>query len=354
MLYCENFDAITKKHAEFWARENHDRPLLSITAPKDGAKPLPVSNHASLKERWCDVEYMLKCAEHRMQNVFFAGDALPQHWANLGPDIFAALYGTELEFGEDTSWAEPFMTDDDVENFTGISLKKDGEYYKKIGEMTSALTEFARDKFIVGVTDLHPGVDALVAMRGPQELCIDTLDNPEFFCKGAFALLDGFKEVFNDHYALTSKYQGGTTNWMGIWHPGRWYVTSCDFSCMISEQMFEDFVIPELIEEIKFLDASVYHLDGPDALKHLDRLLQIEELKGIQWVYGAGQPTAVHWIDVIKKIQNSGKSVQINAEPHELKTLLENVSPEGIMYCITAENEEQAKELVKMAENFKK
>ena len=63
---------------------------------------------------------------------------------------------------------------------------------------------------------------------------------------------------------------------MGIWHPGRWYPTCCDFSCMISTQMYEELVVGELLEELDFLDASIYHLDGPDALKHLDRLLAID------------------------------------------------------------------------------
>ncbi len=232
-------------------------------------------------------------------------------------------------------------------------MKKDGYYYKKTLEMTEALTEFAKDKFIVGITDLHAGLDALVGLRGPQDLCIDSIDTPEFLDKGAFAVLPGYKEVLSDHYNITSKYQGGTTNWMGIWHPKLWYVTSCDFSCMISEEMFSNHVMPELLEEIDFLDASVYHLDGPDALKHLDSLLEIKKLDGVQWVYGAGQPTASHWIPTIRKIQGAGKMVNIVAEPNELEILLKNVPPQGIMYNLTAASEQEAKDLIAMAERIK-
>lgn len=35
MLYCEDWEKKKEKYLEFWARENHDRPLLSITAPKE-------------------------------------------------------------------------------------------------------------------------------------------------------------------------------------------------------------------------------------------------------------------------------------------------------------------------------
>lgn len=144
----------------------------------------------------------------------------------------------------------------------------------------------------------------------------------------------------------------GSTNWMGIWHPERWYVTSCDFSCMISLDMFEELVIEELEEELKFLDASVFHLDGPGAQKHLDRLLQIERLKGVQWVYDAGQPVAAHWLDVLKKIQGAGKCAQINVDPNELHILLENIEPEGMMYLVYAKSEEEARNLEKMVDDY--
>lgn len=70
---------------------------------------------------------------------------------------------------------------------------------------------------------------------------------------------------------------------------------------MISTQMYEELVVGELLEELDFLDASIYHLDGPDALKHLDRLLAIDKLKGIQWVYGAGQPQPLIGFLYLKK-----------------------------------------------------
>ena len=113
-------------------------------------------------------------------------------------------------------------------------------------------------------------------------------------------------------------------------------------------------VAGELLEELDFLDASIYHLDGPDALKHLDRLLAIDKLKGIQWVYGAGQPTASHWIPVLKKIQDAGKMIQIDVVPEELDIMLENLKPEGVMYTINARTEEEGRALMKKVERYKR
>lgn len=354
MEYCENWEQIRKKFLEYWDMENHDRPLVSICAPKDKQEKGPQSRHTSLKERWMDTEYMIKSANCAMKNTFYCGEAFPALNPNLGPDYFAACYGAELKFGEDTSWSVPFLKDEDVEEYQGVVLQKQNEYYRKMLEMTEAAVEDGKGKYLVGVTDLHPGLDGLVGLRGPQELCIDTVDSPEFLLRGAMDLLPGFKEIYEELYRMTTKYQEGSTCWMGIWHPKRWYPTSCDFSCMISTEMYEEFVVPELLEELMFLDASIYHLDGPDALKHLDRLLQIETLKGIQWVYGAGQPSASRWLPILQKIQNAGKMIQIIVEPWELDIMLENLRPEGVMYSIYAASEDEARELYKKACRYQK
>jgi len=167
-------------------------------------------------------------------------------------------------------------------------------------------------------------------------------------------LLPGFCQEYERLYQMTTKYQKGSTNYMGLWHPGRWYPPCCDFSCMISEEQYEELIVEEIEKEVAFLDASIYHLDGPGALRHLDRILKIPGLNGVQWVYGAGQPTASHWLDVIKKIQDAGKCLVMSVQANELEFMLNNVAPEGVCYRVDGvRNEAHARELMKMAESYK-
>ena len=71
MEYCENWEQIRKKFLEYWAMENHDRPLVSIRAPKDRQEKKPESRHSSLKERWMDTEYVLKSSNWEMRNTYY-------------------------------------------------------------------------------------------------------------------------------------------------------------------------------------------------------------------------------------------------------------------------------------------
>lgn len=85
----------------------------------------------------------------------------------------------------------------------------------------------------------------------------------------------------------------------------------CDLSYMISSQMFERFVHGDLVACCEELDYAFYHLDGKGEIPHLDHLLSIGRLRGIQWQPGAGQPMAERWLDLLQRIREWGKLCQI-------------------------------------------
>ena len=87
---------------------------------------------------------------------------------------------------------------------------------------------------------------------------------------------------------------------------------------MVSNAMFREFFLDELVEEADWLDRSIYHLDGPGALRHLDTLLSIDNLDGIQFVYGAGNEPASRWMAEYRRIQNAGKVLHISIDAAEL------------------------------------
>ncbi|NOY74576.1 MAG: hypothetical protein GXP32_02140 [Kiritimatiellaeota bacterium] len=99
---------------------------------------------------------------------------------------------------------------------------------------------------------------------------------------------------------------------------------------MVSTEMFEDFFLPGVIRECEAFEASIYHLDGLDALRYLDSLLDVPALNAIQWVWGTGNERASDWIDVFQRCQNAGKGVQITCELDELDAIIANLRPEGV------------------------
>lgn len=314
----------------FWHREIIDRPVVCYTVSKPNPQfPWPAAREYShVRERWFDTERLVQCALAGVMNTEFCGDALPTAWPNLGPEIFSAFFNCALDYGESTSWSVPNLHD--WADLDKIQFDESNFLWKKILEMTEALLAAGKGKFYTGITDLHPGGDAIVAFRDPLNMNIDMIEHPAEIKRLLARVNQVYFHVYDVyHHKLTQAGQA-ITSWPGIVSTKKWYVPSNDFSCMVSKEMFDDVFLPGLREECRFTEASVYHLDGPDALRHLDSLLAIPELNAIQWVYGAGHGRASDWLPVYKKCQAAGKGLQLGLAPDEIDLFMQNLRPEGL------------------------
>lgn len=328
-----DFEDVLNRFEAWWDCEIIDRPLVSIAFPEaeQSRAPVPVKSHKNHRDRWMDTEYMVKTAEARLRNTVHFADQLPIAWPDLGPEIFSAFYGCEMEYGENTAWSKPMLSDLSNDSIAGLKLNKNSFYFKKLMEMTDALVEAGKGVFIVGYTDLHGGGDAIAALRDPQELLVDTIERPELVKSLCERITTGFLEVYDILHEKLSSAGMPSTTWLPATCKGKYHVPSNDFSCMISDAMFKDLFLPGIVRECRHMDRCIYHLDGPQALRYLDLLLEIPEIHAIQWVPGAGRDDWRKWIDVYRRIQNKKKAMQINnVHVRDLSLLFESLDPRGV------------------------
>ncbi len=337
----------------WWEGEILDRPTIQVTAPKANPKPLPAKHHANLRDRWLDAGYVVECAAVNCANTYWGGEILPFFWPNLGPDVQAACMGVELEFGDETSWSKPVITD--LDHLPPLEIDPDNTYTRTLLEMTRLSLEMGQGKFLTGHTDLHPDADLLAALRGPEQLCIDLATRPEKVQELVTRVRSSFFTLYElQRNLMLSAGQTLTTSWLPLFTGGRYYIPSNDFSCMISKKDFRRFFLPQIEEQAEWLDRSIYHLDGPGALRHLDSLLEIEALDAVQYVWGAGKGKATDWIPTFQRIQDAGKNLWIPIEPEELDTMMAALHPEGVMLAAWASNVEEADALIERVTHWRR
>jgi hypothetical protein len=344
--HIDDWERRLARQDAFWQGEIIDRPVVVM----QWAKTVPVGpfprerSFATHRDRWLDTEYVVEQAVTTVNNTEYGGDALPNVLPNLGPEVFSAFFGLEMEYTETTSWTRPII--EDWTQTGHIRFSEDNFYWRKLLEMTDALLDAGKGLFYTGMTDLHPGGDAIAAFRDPVNLNMDLLLDPDSVRHLLSDIQQVFFKVFDFyHEKLSAAGQPGCT-WAGIVSSKKWHVPSNDFSCMISNDMFRDFFLPGIVNECRRMDASLYHLDGPNALRHLDSLLEVPEINAIQWVYGAGRGRATDWIPVYQRCQAAGKGVQLLIEPDELETVIEHLRPEGVWLAIYAPHAEAAAEVL--------
>ena len=172
-------DRLTKTMERFEAFFNFDvadRPPLNITLWKDDQKVVPQKIYSDYKDKWLDFDFRIEEAVAKLENTLFFGDALPVIWPNMGPEIFSAWCGCGYNYGDRTTWSEPCIKDWDIDIDKG-KLDRNHPLLLKTIEYTDLLIEASNGRFIVGLTDFHPGGDHIAALRDPQELCIDMIEN---------------------------------------------------------------------------------------------------------------------------------------------------------------------------------
>jgi hypothetical protein len=120
----------------------------------------------------------------------------------------------------------------------------------------------------------------------------------------------------------------------------------CDFSIMLSPTMFRRWVLPTLEEEAELVKHVVYHWDGPGALVHVKDLLASCGLHTLSFVPGDGHGDPVDYIDLLKNLQENGKSVHVWGTIEQCKTMHLSLHPEKIFYCTQAETQSEAEGLL--------
>ncbi len=174
---------------------------------------------------------------------------------------------------------------------------------------------------------------------------MDLYDAPEKVKQLTKQIQDLWFQYYEEFSALLRSVNPGYSDWSTLLSTTPSYTIQCDFSYMISPQMFDEFVRDDLQDSCSRLDRSLYHLDGIGQLPHLDSLLQINNLNAVQWIPGDGQPNIEDWPQVYRKILNAKKSAQVVAGTlASAHSLIKNLGAGANLQVRTYENSRSAVE----------
>lgn len=332
-----DFGRTLDRFEAWWHCQVLDRPVTSVNVKPSRPYKGPVAEHDSPRAAWLDVSYRMERAIAELQRHDFLGDSFPKIFPNVGPELTATLLGCQIKYITDaTGWSEPIVRSlDDWQLILNTTPDFGSPYWQTIERMTQYAIDQCDEQYIVGMTDLHANYDILAALRDPQALCEDLMDAPELIRQVAAHAARVFIAAFERNYQMVASAGFPSTTWCPILHAGPAYLPNSDFWCMLSPAMARHYVLPEIVAELAPLERSLFHLDGPQALPHLDMLLELPQLNGVQWVFGDGNGPATKWLHVYRRIQQAGKCMEICCgTPAEAMTILEHLRPEGVWLAV--------------------
>ncbi|MGC8971611.1 MAG: transketolase C-terminal domain-containing protein [bacterium] len=196
---------------------------------------------------------------------------------------------------------------------TGILLKERGIYARVIDMHTVKpideeliINSAKKTKFIITVEEhnIKGGLGSAVAEVLIQRCPLKQIDELYF-------------RYYDAMYDIVKDEEGGSSYTVfAIWGPGKTAKVQCDFSAVMSPKQFQEFFVPSLAYKCSKLDYTLYHLDGPDAIKHPPAILSVKDLDAIQWTPVAGKPDggSEDWYPIYDMVKKAGKSLWISID----------------------------------------
>lgn len=311
----DRWKTVKQNSRRWWAGEL-ERPLIQATltgrTPQRAKPDIPWYGFQSFYDFSVPVEKIVDWYEYNLESAVFLGDSFPHANPYFGPGVVAAYMGAEVINSEsaNTTWFHPSTVLSAAE--TRLRFDPASPWWRRTVDLFRAAQDRFQGRVQLDMTDLGGNLDIAATFRPCENLLFDLYDCPEEVTRLAWEGHDAWWHCFNEINKVANL-NPGYTAWCPIFSEQPYYMLQCDFCYMIGPDQFEQFVLPELAASCRKLVNPFYHLDGPGELPHLDMLLSIPELKGIQWIPGAGQPDYTQWPEVYRKIHAAGKLIQIYA-----------------------------------------
>jgi 5-methyltetrahydrofolate--homocysteine methyltransferase len=298
-----------------------------------------VDEAADLLERYADITDRMAEGYHFL-------------FVNMGASMMSALLTGETKFNGDTIWLEmeQELTLDEILEFDEST---ESDYARAALEAMRRFTRRLEGRFVFGIPELGGLLDILAAMRKTNNLLLDTMDAPEKLDQ-AVALMERLWWHWYGRFSeiVDPANPGCYTQAMRILSARPSNIATCDFSAMISPDAFARWVLPGIRRETEKFDGRVvYHLDGPGELPHVDHLLSLDKLHGIQWVPGAGNPGGLDesYDDLYRRILDAGKKICLSGagnDPDRLAAFFSKWPAREFFIPVTARDRSHGEKLL--------
>jgi len=359
-MWKSNWEETRQHFTDWWNRKGLVVGMWGAP-PNEGTphEDVPVPEEApSIQEQYLNAELRARQNHHGLAHQAFPADVLPISATDIGPGSLALFLGSEPGFSPETVWFEPCMQDCETpENLPPLQFDEENRWWQVTRETLEACAKLGKEKYMVGFPDLIENVDILASLRDAQTLLMDMIERPEWVEQKVAEINQVWFEVYQRIYDIIKLPDGSSAfRSFYLWGPGKIAKVQCDACAMFSPEMFRRFVVPGLTEQCQWLDCSMYHLDGTQAICHLDALLEIEALDAIEWtpqagIEGGGDP---RWFEMYRKILDAGKSVQVvGVGKEEVLPLLDAIGGKGVYVMTDFSSPNEAETLMEKVEPYR-
>lgn len=332
-----------EKNYTLWWEGKLERPLIKAVVknayPPDRERPAaPVLSMQNCNCLDYTPEQIIDRLDYELSQYEFLGDAFPMiNMAAFGPGVLAGFCGADMDNSTGSVWYFP-KEKLPIEEIH-VKYNPDSIWAKRIKDIYRAGKERWGDQVLMSTPDIGGVQDVVAILLGSEEYMFALFDEPEEVERLQNEVRVALMEAFEDLEQVLGKDHPGYSDWTGLYSKTRSYTFQDDFAYMISTEMFEEFALEDMQKLSKEFCNIMYHVDGVGNLNHLDTLLEHTDIKAYQWVPGAGQPSARHWMEVYDKLHEHDKNIEVIGSLEDFEAIADR-NPKGLFYHVLIDDEQ--------------
>lgn len=329
---------------EKWWNKKLDRPLFHISIHK-GRQYSPGELLAFVYDlNMPPREVMEKYAQNFGRQEFLC-DGFP-FFVVRTTGLLGVFMGQDYEVSvpNGTVWYKGLDIDPENMHF---KVDKKHPMYQRMLELNAECQNYFNGSVVMGGASLGGICDVYHTMRGMENTMYDFSDYPDALKTAFDEILDQWLMVQNELLQLVDPVKNhGYTHWTPILSQVPYDMIQSDLAFLIGQEDYREFVHPIIVRESGSFERSMLHMDGPGFIRHLDDILGIETLDGVQWIPGAGSAPVGQWKELYKQVSRSDKLLQVFIEKPEEIPMIEDIiscfeNPSRICFICTGSAQDQ-------------
>lgn len=357
--YKNNWKETKENFTHWWKNEDIGRPIVKIVGSK-GENVWPEKIPQNHQDIHINAKFRFELYSKIFSNKVFYGESFPFMDINMGPGSMAAYLGAEPVFDEETVWYKE-VAKENLSEIGKLDFNPDSFWWKYHKSQVDELVQLAKNTdIVVTIPDILENIDIISLLRSPQNLCYDLIDEPELVADYIQQIDDIYFKYYNEMYDIV-KLDDNSSSYtaFSILSAGTNAKIQCDFSALMSPSQYNELIIPSLQKQCNIIDNTIYHLDGADAVRHIDSIMSLKNLKALQWEPGAGKPDGGDegWYFIYDKVKEANKSLWISIGQGDVdryieksRKIIQRYGTKGIYFIYPTLDDKDAQKLYKEAE----
>ena len=355
------------KHRAFLDKEEVEQPLYGISFIAGGEVPLQRFRHMAtvlpssgriLPEMITPEDFLRDVNREILEHQKVGGDLFLEMTPLQGFPWIEAIVGCPIYNSSGTLWAASRSCS--WEELEEIDLSENNPWLRKLLQLQSALVENAGGRYPIGTSAMMRGPgDMMGAALGQEKLALALYDTIDKVRSLAAHYTDAWLEVARMQHELTPPFHGGYLlgGWTGLWTPGMGQYLQEDALAYFSPRFYKEVLLRQHRAMAKSAPYTFFHLH-PTSLYAVDELVHLENLTIIEVNRELVGPSIEEVLPVLKKIHQHkalwivwtwGTSHALPVE-HEIRCLLEHLSPRGLCLNFCPQDIEEGRVLMRLVE----